>query len=88
VHEGELVTNLTQWRHMTTDKLQAAGYVSGYSPLFPTAILGRFLMTRVKAISREEVCVWWVGGCGFEWVGGWVGGWWVFVCVCVCVCVL
>jgi len=70
---------------MTTDKLQAAGYVSGYSPLFPTAILGRFLMTRVKAISREEVCVWWAGGC-FEWVGGWVVG--VCVCVCVCVCVV
>ena len=39
----------------TADKLQAAGYVSGYSPLFPTAILGRFLMTKVKAISQEEV---------------------------------
>ena len=29
--------------------------MSGYSPLFPTAILGRFLMTKVKAISQEEV---------------------------------
>lgn len=37
------------------DKLQAAGYVSGYSTLFPTAILGRFLMTKVKSISQEEI---------------------------------
>jgi len=37
------------------DKLQAAGYVSGYSPLFPTAILGRFLMTKVKSISADEI---------------------------------
>ena len=35
-------------------KLQCAGYVSGYSPLFPTAVLGRFLMTREKAITQEE----------------------------------
>lgn len=39
----------------TGDRLQTAGYVSGYSPLFPTAILGRFLMTRKKAISRDEI---------------------------------
>ena len=34
---------------------QAAGYVSGYSPLFPTAILGRFLMTKVKSIGTDEI---------------------------------
>jgi len=49
--------SLTGWTsdENTGDKLQAAGYVSGYSPLFPTAILGRFLMTKVKAISQEEI---------------------------------
>jgi len=36
-------------------ELQTAGYVSGYSPLFPTAILGRFLMTREKKISQTEL---------------------------------
>eukprot|EP00286_Rhodomonas_abbreviata_P005194 CAMPEP_0181326980 /NCGR_PEP_ID=MMETSP1101-20121128/21822_1 /TAXON_ID=46948 /ORGANISM="Rhodomonas abbreviata, Strain Caron Lab Isolate" /LENGTH=304 /DNA_ID=CAMNT_0023435539 /DNA_START=282 /DNA_END=1196 /DNA_ORIENTATION=+ len=35
-------------------QLQTAGYVSGYSPLFPTAILGRFLMTRVAKITEAE----------------------------------
>lgn len=46
--------SLTGW---ATDslQLQTAGYVSGYSPLFPTAILGRFLLTRVKPISQTEL---------------------------------
>lgn len=49
--------SLTGWTsdENTGDKLQAAGYVSGYSTLFPTAILGRFLMTKVKSISKEEI---------------------------------
>ena len=31
------------------------GRAQGYSPLFPTAILGRFLMTKVKSVSKEEI---------------------------------
>ena len=30
-------------------------FAQGYSPLFPTAILGRFLMTKVKSVSKEEI---------------------------------
>uniref|UniRef100_A0A7S4P490 Uncharacterized protein n=1 Tax=Guillardia theta TaxID=55529 RepID=A0A7S4P490_GUITH len=36
-------------------QLQSAGYVSGYSPLFPTAVLGKFLMTREKKSGPEEI---------------------------------
>lgn len=44
--------SLTGW---ATDDLQfqAAGVVSGYSPLFPVAILGRCLMTREKKTDEE-----------------------------------
>jgi len=46
--------SLTGW---ATDELlfQAAGVVSGYSPLFPVAILGRCLMTREKAADEAYV---------------------------------
>jgi len=46
--------SLTGW---ATDDLlfQAAGVVSGYSPLFPVAILGRCLMTREKAADEAYV---------------------------------
>lgn len=35
-------------------QMECAGYVSGYSPLFPTSVLGRFLMTKQKTITVEE----------------------------------
>uniref|UniRef100_A0A7S0TZ86 Uncharacterized protein n=1 Tax=Hemiselmis andersenii TaxID=464988 RepID=A0A7S0TZ86_HEMAN len=46
--------SLTGWA--TEDMtLQAAGVVSGFSPLFPVAILGRCLATSKKEISAEDL---------------------------------
>lgn len=46
--------SLTGWA-TDDNKLQGGGIVSGYSTLFPVAILGRCLVTRERAIPEEEV---------------------------------
>ncbi len=46
--------SLTGWA-TDENKIQMAGYVSGFSPLFPVAILGRCLMTRQKVIAEDDL---------------------------------